>query len=72
MVNKTSDAASVVTGKGKIVGGVLAVLAVLVVVAIVVINSGLFTATDIEIQGSEHVTKHDAIQLIDLPEERRF
>lgn len=68
MVNKTSDAASVVTGKGKIVGGVLAVLAVLVVVAIVVINSGLFTATDIQIQGSEHVTKHDAIQLIDLPE----
>ena len=49
-------------------GGVLAVLAVLVVVAIVVINSGLFTATDIQIQGSEHVTKHDAIQLIDLPE----
>jgi hypothetical protein len=68
MVNKTSDAASVVTGKGKIVGGVLAVLAVLVVVAIVVINSGLFTATDIQIQGSEHVTKHDAIQLVDLPE----
>jgi len=64
MANKTSDAASVVTGKGKIVGGVLAVLAVLVVVAIVVINSG----TDIQIQGSEHVTKHDAIQLIDLPE----
>ena len=49
-------------------GGVLAALAVLVVVAIVVINSGLFTATDIQIQGSEHVTKHDAIQLIDLPE----
>ena len=68
MVNKTSDAASVVAGKGKIVGGVLAALAVLVVVAIVVINSGLFTATDIQIQGSEHVTKHDAIQLIDLPE----
>lgn len=68
MAHKTSDAASVVTGKGKIVGGVLAVLAVLVVVAIVVINSGLFTATDIQIQGSEHVTKHDAIQLIDLPE----
>ena len=62
MANKTSDAASLVTGKGKIVGGVL------VVVAVVVINSGLFTATDIQIQGSEHVTKHDAIQLIDLPE----
>ena len=68
MASKTSDAASAVKGKGKIVGGVLAALAVLVVVAIVVINSGLFTATDIQIQGSEHVTKHDAIQLIDLPE----
>ena len=68
MVSKTSDAASAVKGKGKIVGGILAAVAVLAVVAIVVINSGLFAATDIQIQGSEHVTKHDAIQLIDLPE----
>ena len=65
MASKTSDAASAVKGKGKIVGGILAAVAVL---AIVVINSGLFAATDIQIQGSEHVTKHDAIQLIDLPE----
>ena len=49
-------------------GGIIAALAVLAVVAIVVINSGLFAATDIQIRGSEHVTKHDAIQLIDLPE----
>lgn len=66
MASKTSDAASAV--KGKIVGGILAAVAVLAVVAIVVINSGLFAATDIQIEGSEHVTKHDAIQLINVPE----
>lgn len=68
LANHAAGAASAVKGKGKIVGGILAALAVLAVVAIVVINSGLFAATDIQIQGSEHVTKHDAIQLIDLPE----
>lgn len=68
LANHAADAASAVKGKGKIVGGILAALAVLAVVAVVVINSGLFAATDIQIQGSEHVTKHDAIQLIDLPE----
>lgn len=68
LVNHAACAASAVKGKGKIVGGILAALAVLAVVAIVVINSGLFAATDIQIQGSEHVAKHDAIQLIDLPE----
>ena len=68
LVNHAAGAASAVKGKGKIVGGILAALAVLAVVAVVVINSGLFAATDIQIQGSEHVTKHDAIQLIDLPE----
>ena len=68
LANHAAGAASAVKDKGKIVGGILAALAVLAVVAIVVINSGLFAATDIQIQGSEHVTKHDAIQLIDLPE----
>ena len=68
MASKTSDSASAAKGKGKIVGGILAAVAVLAVVAIVVINSGLFAATDIQIEGSEHVTKHDAIQLISLPE----
>ena len=68
MASRTSDAASVVKGKGKIVGGILAAVAALAIVAIVVINSGLFAATDIQIQGSEHVTKHDAMQLINLPE----
>lgn len=68
LANHVAGAASAVKGKGKIVGGILAALAVLAVVAVVVINSGLFAATDIQIQGSEHVTKHDAIQLIDLPE----
>ena len=69
LANHATGAASAVKGKGKIVGGILAVLAVLAVVAVVVINSGLFAATDIQIQGSEHVTRHDAIQLIDLPED---
>lgn len=69
LANHAAGAVSAVKGKGKIAGGILAALAVLAVVAIVVINSGLFAATDIQIQGSEHVTKHDAIQLIDLPED---
>lgn len=69
LANHATGATSAVKGKGEIVGGILAVLAVLAVVAVVVINSGLFAATDIQIQGSEHVTKHDAIQLIDLPED---
>lgn len=68
MANKTTDAASAIKGKGKIAGGILAAVAVLAIVAIVVINSGLFAATDIQIHGSEHVTKHDAMQLINLPE----
>ena len=68
VANHAAGAVSVVKGRGKILGGILAVLAALAVVAIVVINSGLFAATDIQIRGSEHVTKHDAIQLIDLPE----
>lgn len=69
LANHAAGAASAVKGKGKIAGGILAALAVLAVVAVVFINSGLFAATDIQIQGSEHVTKHDAIQLIDLPED---
>lgn len=68
LANHAAGAASAVKGKGKIAGGILAALAVLAVVAIVVINSGLFAATDIQIEGSEHVTKHDAIQLINVPE----
>ena len=68
MASKTTDVASAMKGKGKIAGGILAALAVLAIVAIVVINSGLFAATDIQIHGSEHVTKHDAMQLISLPE----
>ena len=68
MASKTTDAASALKGKGKIAGGILAAVAVLAIIAIVVINSGLFSATDIQIHGSEHVTKHDAMQLISLPE----
>lgn len=68
MASKTTDAASAIKGKGKIAGGILAAVALLAIIAIVVINSGLFAATDIQIHGSEHVTKHDAMQLINLPE----
>ena len=68
MAGKATDAASAMKGKGKIAGGILAAVAVLAIIAIVVINSGLFSATDIQIHGSEHVTKHDAMQLISLPE----
>ena len=68
MASKATDAASAIKGKGKIAGGILAAVAVLAIIAIVVINSGLFAATDIQIHGSEHVTKHDAMQLINLPE----
>ena len=68
MASKATDAASAIKGKGKIAGGILATVAVLAIIAIVVINSGLFAATDIQIHGSEHVTKHDAMQLISLPE----
>ena len=69
MASKTTDVASAMKGKGKIAGGILAALVVLAIIAIVVINSGLFAATDIQIHGSEHVTKHDAMQLINLPED---
>ena len=48
--------------------GVVAVAAVLALVAVVVVNSGLFAATDIRIVGSEHVAQDAAEQLINLPE----
>ncbi len=51
-----------------IVFGVLGIVAVLVVAFAVVVNSGLFAATDVWIKGSEHVSKEAAEQLIDLPE----
>ena len=55
-------------GAGKVLGLVVAALAVLVVAAVIVVNSGLFAATDVQIKGSEHITQHDAKQLIDLPQ----
>ena len=48
--------------------GALGIVAVLVVAFAVVVNSGLFAATDVWIKGSEHVSKEAAEQLIDLPE----
>lgn len=51
-----------------VVLGFLGVLAVLAVAAVIVFNSGLFAATDIQIKGSEHMTAKDARRLIDIPE----
>ena len=48
--------------------GALGIVAVLVVAFAVIVNSGLFAATDVWIKGSEHVSKEAAEQLIDLPE----
>lgn len=53
---------------GKIALGVAGVAAAILLVALIIFNSGLFAATDVWIQGSEHVTKDAAEQLIDLPE----
>ena len=48
--------------------GVFGVLLVVIVAAVIVVNSGLFAATDIQIKGSEHMSAKDARLLIDLPE----
>lgn len=48
--------------------GVLGALLVVIVAAVIVVNSGLFAATDIQIKGSEHMSAKDARLLIDLPE----
>ena len=56
---------------GTAVGKILAVAAVVaivgIVVGIVVSSSGVFAATDIQIQSSEHVSKKDARALIGIP-----
>ena len=68
MRGAVSSVASVApAGAGRVVGIAAAVLAVLLVAAVIIVNSGLFAATDIQIKGSEHITRHDAKQLIDLP-----
>lgn len=48
--------------------GVLGALLVVIVAVVIVVNSGLFAATDIQIKGSEHMSAKDARLLIDLPE----
>ena len=52
----------------KVLGVVASAIVALLVIGIVIVNSGLFAANDIQIKGSEHITKHDAVQLIDIPE----
>ncbi|MDY2777197.1 MAG: FtsQ-type POTRA domain-containing protein [Collinsella sp.] len=51
-----------------VVFGVLGAVALIALLAIVIINSGIFAATDVRISGSEHVSRESAEQLIDLPE----
>lgn len=52
---------------GKMVAGAAAVLALVAVVALVVINSALFTATNIIVNGSAHISQETAEQLIEVP-----
>ncbi|WP_172633526.1 cell division protein FtsQ/DivIB [Coriobacterium glomerans] len=44
------------------------VLIVLSVGAVIIVNSGLFAATDIQVRGSEHVSQQDAAQLTKVPD----
>lgn len=53
---------------GKVVALVIAVALLLGIGGIVVVNSPLFAATDIQIEGSEHVSAEAARQLIQVPE----
>ena len=50
------------------VAAVLLGVLALAVAAIVILNSGLFAATEIKIEGSVHVTQEQAEQLIDIKE----
>lgn len=52
---------------GKVVGIGIAAVAVVAIVAVVVINSPIFAATDIQINGSEHLSKETVEQLIEIP-----
>ncbi len=51
-----------------VVFGVIGVVLALLVVVVIVVNSGLFAASDIQIKGSEHMTEADARRLIDIPD----
>ena len=46
-----------------------AVVVVLFIVGTILFKSSLFAATDIEINGSEHISKETAQKLIDLPDD---
>ena len=46
-----------------------AVVVVLFIVGTILLKSSLFAATDIEINGSEHISKETAQKLIDLPDD---
>lgn len=52
---------------GKVVGIGIAAVAVVAIAAVVVINSPIFAATDIQINGSEHLSQETVEQLIEIP-----
>lgn len=52
---------------GKVVGIGIAAVAVVAIAAVIVINSPIFAATDIQINGSEHLSQETVEQLIEIP-----
>ncbi|WP_239284897.1 FtsQ-type POTRA domain-containing protein [Collinsella sp. An2] len=52
---------------GKVVAAAAGALVLVAVVAIVVVNSALFTATNVIVNGSEHIPQQTAQQLIKVP-----
>lgn len=53
---------------GGIIAAVVAAVAVVAVVAIVVVNAPIFAATNIQLNGSAHVSQHTVEQLAQIPE----
>lgn len=52
---------------GKVVAIAVAIVAAIAIGAIVVVNSPIFSITDVVVNGSEHVSKEMAEQLVDVP-----
>lgn len=57
------------SSSARLVASAAAVVVVLFIVGTILFKSSLFAATDIEICGSEHISKETARKLIDLPDD---
>lgn len=57
------------SSSARLVASAAAVVVVLFIVGTILFKSSLFAATDIEICGSEHISKETAQKLIDLPDD---